>query len=270
MKRTLAFFLLFSCLAWSSSLSEIRSKGVLKIGVGKNIPPFSKMVDGEFQGFEIKLAQELGKRIFGKKSGKIELVGLDSKDRIPYLQENKVDMVVRTMSITDKRKELVDFSTPYLSVDTAMLTNKNDNIRSLSDLKGKKIIVQKGTTSQARLKAAGFNLVECTTSRECYSMLKDGSGSAYCTDNTILLAYTLIDSSLELGVKQYGKSDFIGIGVQKGNKELLRLLDSQIIQLSKEGFFKKSFEEDLDPFYKGAAQKKYFLLDDLYSILDAL
>ncbi len=270
MKKIFIFSLLFG-LAWSSTLSEIRSGGVVRIGVGDDLPPFSMLNGDKFNGFEVQLAQELGKRIFGNKGGKVEFVGMGSKDRIPALENNKVDMVVRTMTITNKRKKHVDFSTPYLYADLALLTNKKDNIKKLSDLQGKKIIAKKGTSSLAKLQKKGTHeIVLCESNKDCYDKLKNGEGSAYLTSNTILLGFTVGDPSVELGVKRFGKSGYVGVGVKKGNKELLSFIDSQIVELSKEGFFKKAFNEQLDPYYKGAISKRYFLLDELYSSLSAL
>lgn len=56
------------------------------------------------------------------------------------------------------------------------------------------------------------------------------------------------------------------MAVQKGNAELLEVLNNAMIRLSKEEFFKKAFSDTLDPFYKGTAEEKYFLLDDIYNI----
>ncbi len=270
MKKILFFILVLSGLSWANSLSEILDRGVLRVGVAKNSPPFSKLTDGKFEGFEIKLAHKLVSRVFAKSKGRIELVGIDSNQRISYLQDNKVDLVISTFSVTADRKKLIDFSTPYFSVDMSMMTRKEDGISSMAGLAGKSVLVEKGTTAIKRLEKSNINKVICNSTTECYRMLKEKKGSAFCSDNTLLLAYVLVDQELELGIKQYGRSDFIAVGIRKNNPDLLKFINEQIIKLSKEGFFKKAFEEELNPFYKGTADKKYFLLDDLYSILGAM
>ncbi len=258
---------IFANLLLAGSLADIKNKGTVRIGVAENSPPFSRLTDGKFEGFEVDFAHELAKRIFGQKNGKVEFVGMTASQRIPALQENKVDLVVRSFSVTPERKKLVDFSTPYFSVDTSIMTKKEDKISSFGQLAGKNVLVTKGSAALSKLKKSNVNLVECDNVSHCYKMLKNNKGVAFCTDNTLLMAYTVIDPDFELGVKQYGRSDFIAVGVQKGNKELLQFVNAQIIKLSKEGFFKKAFEEQLNPFYKGTADKKYFLLDDLYNLL---
>ncbi len=268
MRKMFVFFVLCICVVWSNSLTEIRSKKVIRVGTLNDNPPFSNVVNGKFGGFEIELAEELGKRILKGQNGKIEIVEMRIKDRISALQKNKVDMVVGAFSITPYRRKLIDFSTPYFSVDMAVLTRVEDHIRSADELKDKTILAEEDSTAVKAFGDKGFKILECPSTKACYNMLKSGKGDGFATDNTVLLVFVLLDHSVELGVKSYGKSDFIGVGVQKGNKELLKFIDVQILNLSKEGFFKKAFNDELNPFYKGMADKKYFLLDDLYKMLD--
>ena len=97
-------------------------------------------------------------------------------------------------------------------------------------------------------------------------MLKNGQGDAFADDNLVVLAFPIIDNSVEVSIKNLGETDFLGMAVQKGNKELLDVINESMIRLSKEGFFKKAFDDTLNPFYKGSAEEKYFLLDDIYRI----
>jgi len=78
--------------------------------------------DGKFQGFEVTLAEALSKDIFGGKAGKVECVPVKASERLKALEENKVDMVLATFTITNERKQLVDFTTPYFSVNIGVLT----------------------------------------------------------------------------------------------------------------------------------------------------
>jgi len=99
-----------------------------------------------------------------------------------------------------------------------------------------------------------------------YDMLKQGKADAYVNDNLIVLAYSIIDDNLEVAIQNLGNPEFLGIGVRKGNTELLDLINKELVTLSKQGFFERSYDETFKPFYQGAADKKYFLLDGLYAI----
>ncbi len=267
MKKILLICLL-TVLAWSNTLSEIRSSKVLRVGVANYIPPFSKLENGKFVGFEVDIANKVGERIFGKNGGKIELVGMDIEERIPALVNNKVDVVIDSMSVVKERKKYVDFTTPYFSVDLSVLTNKDDHVSSIGDLKGKKILVIKGTTGhKALMGKSNYQIAFCANNKECYQKVKNKEAIGYMTNNTMLLTFAVLDSDVELGVRQFGPSYMISMAVKKGNKELLEFLNKQIISFSKDGLFKNSFEKELNPFYKGLAEPKYFLLDDLYKIL---
>ena len=82
----------------------------------------------------------------------------------------------------------------------------------------------------------------------------------------VVLGYSVVDRKVEVNIKYLGTTDFLAIAVQKGNDDLLNTLNDGLVKLSKNGFFKKIFNDSIDPFYKGKAEKKYFLLDDLYKM----
>ena len=111
------------------------------------------------------------------------------------------------------------------------------------------------------------NLMRCATTKECYEMVKNGQADAYVNDNIIVLAYEIMDKAMKVSLKTLGPTEFIGVGVSKGNKELLELINAELIKLSKDGFFERAYSDTFEPFYKKAADKKYFLLDEIYRFL---
>ncbi|QKF64418.1 transporter substrate-binding domain-containing protein [Campylobacter corcagiensis] len=266
MKKILLCLALVASSLFSNSLSEIKNSGVIRVGVFTDQPPFGSYKDGQFEGFEVDFANRIARDIFGQNGGKVEFVPTKAAERIDFLQNNKVDIILATLTITDERSRMVDFSMPYFAVNIGVLTRKDDNIKSVSDLRGRPVLVESGTTGELFFKKEGYTVVECPNSNECYRMLKDNKADAYANDNLIVLAYPVIDRSVSVDIKNLGASDFLGIAVQKGNKELLDVINKELINLSKEGFFRKSFKDTIDPFYKGTAEEKYFLLDDIYSI----
>lgn len=258
-------FLLFFGLLSANSLDEIRKSGVVRVGVFENQPPFSKLEDGHFDGFEVNLAHKISEKIFSGLKGEVKLIPIKADERISVLQNNKVDFVIATLTITNERKQLIDFSTPYFSVNIGVLTPQNQSVKTLEDLKGEKILIENGTTAEGFFKEKGFEIIGCKTAGECYRRLKDGEGAGYASDNLVVLAFPVIDSDLEVNIKNLGKADFLGIGIAKNNKELKSVIDSALVELSKEKFFKNSFENYLNVYYKGTAESKYFLLDDIYA-----
>ena len=268
MRAFIAIFL-FCAALFADSLDQIRQNGVIRIGVRDAHPPLCESNGGKFEGFEIDLANAIAKEIFGKKEGKIEFIPLSVNDRIPFLETNKLDLVIGLFSITNERKRKIDFSLPYLSVNLGVLTRKADTFTDIAQLHDKKIVFEgDATVAEKFFKTKGFkNLGHCASAKECYEMIRNGDADGYINDNLIVLAYSVIDDTLEVPFKNLGPSDFIGIGVQKDNKELLDFVNAELIKLSKEGFFKKAYEQSFDPFYRGTADKKYFLLDGIYNML---
>ena len=268
MRVLIAIFVLCAGL-FANSLEEIRQSGVIRIGVRDGHPPLCESNNGKFEGFEINLAHAIAKDIFGKKEGKVEFISLSVNDRIPFLETNKVDLVIGLFSITAERKRKIDFSLPYFSVNLGVLTRKADGFTDMAQLHDKKIIFEgNATVAEKFFKQKGFtNIGHCASAKECYQMVRSGDADGYINDNLIVLAYSVIDDILEVPFKNLGPSDFIGIGVQKDNKELLDFVNAELIKLSKEGFFSKAYEENFDPFYRGLAEKKYFLLDGIYNML---
>ena len=165
-------------------------------------------------------------------------------------------MVVAQFTVTEERKKSIDFTMPYFSVNVGVLTRKADNIKNFNDLIGKKILAKKGTTADEFFKSKNIETINCENTTECVEMLKNGTGDGWAADNLTVLAMPLIMDGLE----------FLAIGVQKGNSDFLKFLNQEMIKLSTQDFFKSAYDNTLQPFYKGTADKKYFLLDDIYSV----
>ena len=182
------------------------------------------------------------------------------------MQDNKVDLDIAAITVTKEREKLVDFSNPYFSVNLGVLTRTDDNIKTVDDLQDKEILAEPGTTAFDYFNKEGFKVISCASSSECFRALKSGRGSGYADDNMVVLGYSVVDRKVEVNIKNLGTTDFLAIAVQKGNDDLLNALNDGLVKLSKNGFFKKIFNDSIDPFYKGKAEKKYFLLDDLYKM----
>ena len=116
----------------------------LSVGTEPAFPPFeSTGKGGELQGFDIDLMNAIG-----EKTGKtINFQSLPFDGLIPALQSGTIDAAISGMSITDERKKTVDFSDPYFAAGLAIAVAKNNtDIKTIDDLKGKRIAVQIGTT----------------------------------------------------------------------------------------------------------------------------
>ena len=143
---------------------------------------------------------------------KVKFVPVTASDRMMKLYSGDVDMIVATMSITPKRQEILDFSTPYYTAGQAVLVRKGSSVKSLRDLNGKKAIIVFGSTSERSLRSAVPNV-----------------GIRGVSDDTILLGLALKDDSVELLPKRYSKEPY-AVAFRKGkeSKELIRAVNNII------------------------------------------
>ena len=267
-KVSLCMALLLSMIAglFADSLDEIRQNKHIRIGVYEAEPPFGKQLDdGSFEGFEVELAKILADRIFGENDGSIEMIPVTNEVRFPMLQKNEADMIVAAVSVTEDRKTLADFSMPYFSVNLGILSKKSSKIASLQEFTDKKLGVLAKTTGEVFANKKGLNAVYCNDSIDCYKKVKSGEIDGYVNNNLFVYAYPILDDSVEVNLGNLGDTVFLAVAVQKGNESLLNFINEQLIELSKQGFFKKAYANTFEPFYKGTVNKKYFLLDDLYN-----
>lgn len=259
---------LVGSLAIASTLQEIKSSGNIRIGVRNNLAPFSnKNNNDDYAGFEIELAKKIGKAIVGN-NGTITFIEITPSNRIEYLENNKVDIVFGSMTKTKEREKRIDFSIPYLSGTLSAITRKSDNIKTKEDLKDRKILVLKHTSAEEFIDSHSLGeKVYCTNNLDCLEKIQNKEGDAYIRSNTLIAQLVLLDENIERSIKSLGPISYICAGIAKENNELRKFVDMQILELSKNGFFKKAYSDTFEPFFKGTIDKKYILLDDLYSTM---
>lgn len=264
-KIFLSILLLFSGL-FANTLEEIKAEKTIRIGVWANQPHFSVLSGDTYEGFEIDIAKKLANLIIGDEA-QIVFVGIDDPDdRISFLENNSVDIVIAAFASTDARKQRVDFANPYFSISQGILVDKNSTIQNIENLKGKNVAALNGTYGVEFLKTRPeINLVLCATPDECYDLLRSGAVDAYIDDNLISAAYVLDNDDFFMPNEliNLGKRDYIAPAVAKGNDALKQEIDKNILELNKNGFFKKIYE---DNFGSLGFDPSNFLLEDFYHL----
>lgn len=219
----------------------------LTIGMELAYPPFeTKDEQGNPVGVSVDLAEALGEYL--DRPVKIENINWDGL--IPSLQTGKVDAVISSMTITDKRKEVIDFSDPYASSYLGLLVNKNSNIKSIEDLnqEGKIIDVKKGTTgylyANENLKKAKINGL--SSENACVVEVTQGKADAFIYDQlTIYRQNKLNEETTEAILIPFQSSESWGIGVKKDNTDLLNKINDFIKDFKEKEGFKDITEKHL-------------------------
>jgi len=236
-----------------STMAAIAERGRLVVGVDQNTYPFGyrNPTSGELQGFDIDVAREIARRIFGDPD-RIDPLVIDASQRESALQSGEVDLVVRTYSITCDRKQLVDFSTVYFVANQKILARKGSGIDSAAALAGKRVCAVSGTTSLLVLSALqpGPTLFDAATWTDCLVMLQQGQVDAISTDDSVLAGLKHQDPSLDIAGASMGIEPY-GIGVKKENEDLVRFVNAALEQMRSDGTWQRLYEKwlqkDLGP-----------------------
>ncbi|MDR0620816.1 MAG: cysteine ABC transporter substrate-binding protein [Deltaproteobacteria bacterium] len=235
----------------AGELDKIKQNGKLRVAVFSDKPPFGFVDEnGENQGYDIYLAHRLAEDLFGDPS-KVEFVLVEAASRIEIVVADKADVVLANFTVTPERAEQVDFAKPYMKVALGVASPSSAPITEVSQLAGKKLIVNKGTTADSYFSKnhPEVELVKYDQNTESFNALRDGRGVALAHDNTLLFAWVRANPGYVTGIDFLGDLDNIAPAVKKGNTELLNWLNEEITKLTKEQFFQKDYEATLLPVY---------------------
>ena len=234
------------------TVEEIKQSGKIVIGVFSDKKPFGYVdSNGDYQGYDVYFGNRIAKDL----GVEVEYVPVEAASRVEYLVSNKVDIILANFTVTEERKEKVDFTLPYMKVALGVVSSDKALITDVEDLKGKTLIVCKGTTAETFFTEnyPEVNLLKFDQYSEAYNALLDGRGDALSTDNTEVLAWAIENEGFSVGIESLGNIDTIAGAVQKGNQDLLDWLNNEIVELGKENFFHADYEETLAPVYGEAA-----------------
>jgi len=219
------------------AVANIKARGRLIVGldIGSNLFSFRDPITGEITGFDVDIAGEVARDIFGSPS-QVEYRILSSADRVAALQNNQVDVVVKTMSITCERKKLVNFSTVYLVANQRILAPRDSAISEARDLSGKRVCAVKGTTSLHRIQEISPPpiIVEVVTWADCLVALQQRQVDAVSTDDSILAGLVAQDPYLHIVGPSMNEEPY-GIGINLANTGLVRFVNGTLDRVRRDG-----------------------------------
>ena len=231
----------------SEAGGDSQEQEVLTVAMELAYPPFeTKDEQGNPSGVSVDFMKDFGEYI-GKEI-RIENISFDGL--IPSLQTGKADMVMSSMTITEERKETVDFSEPYANALLAVLTNKDSQITSVDDLnqEGKKVAVKTGSTgylyAQEHLKNA--EIIALQDESACVMEVSQGKADGFIYDQ--LTIYRNWQNNLYTTNAVFIPFQDVepwGIAVKKGNTELLDQLNEFIETYREDGGFEELTEKYL-------------------------
>lgn len=209
-----------------------------------------KNPDGSMSGFDVDVARYVAAEL-GYKPNEIEWEESPSGQRETLIQNDQVDYIVATYSITDARKKKVDFAGPYLDTGQSLLVRSGEtDITGPASLEnGKRLCSVSGSTPAQRIKDKypGVQLQQYDTYSACVEALKNGAIDAVSTDEVILAGFgAQFPGAFKIIGKPFSVEHY-GIGLRKGDHELREKINEAILKMERTGAWKAAFDRNLGP-----------------------
>lgn len=223
----LAIAVLGSGAAQADKLADILSKGVVRIGVPLDAPPFGAQdASRKPVGFDIELAEMVGKAL----GVKVEMQQITGANRIPFLLTDKVDIVISVMGLTPERAKQIMFTAPYANTFLAVYGAKSLAVKSAGEIGSNKVAAAKGTTQDLAItemnpKATVMRTEDDATAAAAYL---SGQAELFATNSIVAQALAKQNPTKEFDRKFVIRRSPAHMGVRMGETNLVRWLDGFI------------------------------------------
>lgn len=213
----------------AADLSDILSSGTIKIAVPENFPPFGSLgASGEHEGYDVDVA-----RLIAKDLGvELEIVPVASKQRIPYLETDRVDLVISTMGANPGRAKSIWFSSAYAPFFSGAFAAGDMAISSPADLAGKKVGLTGGTLEDLELTKTApesAEIIRFGDNAATLAAYASGQVDVLVTGNTVAANFAKMNPGKAIETKFIIKNSPCFIGVKKGSFDLLQWVNVFIL-----------------------------------------
>jgi polar amino acid transport system substrate-binding protein len=220
------------------TLAKINDRDKIIVGVKTDYVPFGFIdQNGQNAGLEIDIARYISAELLQSEE-KVEFVPVVASNRIEFLQQGKVDLLIATMNDTEKRRQVIDFSENYYASGTGLLARKDSGISSWDDLKGKKVCGIQGSFYNKELTEMGLEMVNFPGTAEAYTALQDGRCLGFAYDDSGLVG-KLLEPEWREDWHQAVPVILVqpwGMGIRKNDPQFLEAVNQAILKMEAEGF----------------------------------
>ncbi len=200
-------------------LDDIKKANKVRVAIELALPPYG-MTDAKMQpyGSDVETARLLAKDL----GVELEIVPVTGPTRIPFLQTNKADLAIATLSISPERAKVIDFSIPYSVVQIVVAAPKSMAIKDYADLKGKSIAITRGNVQEKELmeKAVGAQIVRYDDDATLVTAGVSGQSPIVSTATTLLQQIQAKAPARQIETKFVVKEFNLGIGMRKEEPRL--------------------------------------------------
>ena len=220
------------------------SAKVLRVGTNADFAPFEfQDVSGkEYQGFDMDLIRAIAREM----GYQADIQNINFDGLIPAMESGNLDVIIAGMSINDERRQKVEFSDPYYKSGLTIIVKKdNTAIQRFSDLVGKRVAVQIGTTSAKEVrKIEGVEIREFNSSAETFLELRAGGVDAVVNDRPVNDYYIAKSGITDVrALNELLTSEDYGIAMSKKNPELAKEVNAALKKLRENGEYDKIYKK---------------------------
>jgi len=233
--------LAFTATAVAGGLEDARRRGKLLVGVKTDFPPFGYLdAAGSMKGIDIEIARHLAKAVRGDETEGLELVPVTSGSRIPFLYSNWIDVIAASMTITEDRRKVLEFSKPYFQSGSMLLVLKDSTVKGTGDMAGKTMAVIEGSIQENDFTkdVPGAKVMKFPNMAEALRALREKRVDALCQDDVAVLALARENPDLGAAGKPFNVRPY-AIAVKKGDLEFVRWIDAQLDRMKEDGTYEK-------------------------------
>src|SRR5437773_5647993 len=227
-----------------STLEIVKKRGKLIAGVKTAFPPFGTIdAAGKNVGFDVDVAHRFAKALFNDEN-QVELVAVTSGNRIPFLQSGKIDIIIATVTITDERRQVVEFSNPYFMSGSRLLVPKTSTVRRLEDVEGKTVAVVQGAIQDRDVAelVPKANRIKFGKVSEAVLAVKGGRADAYAHDDVLVLTLVRENTDLKAVGKPFMPRPY-GIAVRKGDTDFIKWVNGELGKMKKDGMYDRLWKK---------------------------
>jgi glutamate transport system substrate-binding protein len=227
-------------------MKELAESGEITIGVKYDQPGigFKGAADDMPKGFDPEMAKIIAATL-GIAAEDITWKETISDNREPFLQDNEVDLVIASYSITDDRRQVVGQAGPYYLTGQQLLVGADSDISTLEDIQGQEVCSVTGSTSLDNVEAEGANPRGFDTYSECVDQVLNGTVDAMTTDGAILLGYAAENpEELKVVVDPFSEERY-GVGYSKDYPEMCQWISDTIQESYDNGKWEEAFQATL-------------------------
>lgn len=239
---------------------QIIERGRLVVGVSQSMNQlgFRDPVTGDMAGFEVDIAHEIARDIFGDPD-RVDFRYVDGTTRETALRDGDVDIIVRSMTLTRSRQTTVEYSAPYLTSTPKLLVPHGSGITSEKDLSDRTVCATRNSTN-AQTVARDIShrrLLLTETWTDCLMAMQHQQVDAIYSDSAILSGLRSQDPNTEL-IDTGGQSTVYGVGAaappRRNTAGLVRQVNATLERIRVDGTWTRLYDRWLAPYMGPAVQ----------------